>query len=403
MLPLPFAPSESVADRPHVMVDGAALPSSVLTLSHWPQSPTPVLLARDVSAATVIAYLGYAKGGDSRGALRRAGLAERREVAGWPGLAGRKERELRAVMARARTAQVVTNDHFDEDGLMSVFALLDPEVALANSALIEAVATCGDFGVVLDDTAAAISFAIRPLAEEEAGPGAPASAFYESVLERVGELLEHPERYERYFGPELHELTAGRKAIERGEVVITEMSDLDLAVVERRAPTGGGATASWSADVGEAAAAAAGPWSGADRPPGAARGLPVHAAAVHSATRATRILAFDGARCELYLRYEGWVKTVSRAVPLRPDLAPLAARLSSEEPSSIEWEADGVAAVEPRLRPGGDGRTEIDPARVVALVREYLASGAPAWDPWRPGTAHIPEHERERYRTTRPA
>ncbi len=395
MLPLPFAPSASVAERPHIMVDGAALPSSVLTLSHWPQSPTPVLLARDVSAASVIAYLRLAKGRDSRGAFRRAGLPGRhgngrRGPTSGPGLAGRRARELRAIMAQARTAEAVTNDHFDEDGLMSVFALLDPEVALASSALIEAVATCGDFGVALDDRAAAISFAIRPLAEEEAGAGAPPSALYEAVLGRVGELLEHPERFERHYGTELHELSAGREAIERGEVVITEMADLDLAVVERRAQPGAGA------------GAAAGSSSGAALLPGAARGLPVHAAAVHSATRSTRILAFDGERCEFYLRYEGWVKTVSRSVPLRSDLAPLAARLSSEEPSSIEWEADGVGAVEPRLRPGGEGRTELDPAGVVAVVREYLASGAPAWDPWRPGTAYIPVHERESYRAARP-
>jgi hypothetical protein len=125
--------------------------------------------------------------------------------------------------------------------------------------------------------------------------------------------------------------------------------------------------------------------------------VPVHAAAVHSATRASRIVAFDGSLCECYLRYEGWVKTVSRRVPLRPDLAPLAAQLSAEEPSGNQWEANGVGAIIGRLRPSGDGCTEITSDRIATAVSSYLASAEPAWDPWRTGGGYIPIPDRERY------
>ncbi len=355
---LPYEPQESLSERPHIMVDGAARPSSVLTLSHWPQSPTPAFLARDVSAASVLEYVRLAASGGASGGLGRAG------------------RPRRAAIAAGATAEAVTNDHFDEDGLMSVFALVDPATAFGKRPLVEAVATCGDFGVVSEEEVAHIAFAIAPLAESEAGAGSGTSERYQATLPRLGELLEHPGRFERFWAAESMELAAGRAAIERGEVVVTEHGELDLAVVERQ-PSRRGA-----------------------RIAGAGGGLPVHAAAVHSLTSASRIVAFDGDWCECYLRYEGWVRTVSRRVPLRPDLAPLASRFTAEEPSGVEWEANGVGAIVARLRPAGEGRTEMAPSRIVTLVREYLASAEPAWDPWRRGGGYIPATERAGYRAS---
>jgi hypothetical protein len=358
---LPFAGYETLAERPHVMVDGAARPASVLTLSHWPQSPTPPALARDVSAASVLEYVRLVSGASP---VRRTRS---------PAVAGRG---LREVIERGRLAEAVTNDHFDEDGLMSVFALVDPAAALAAAGLVVAVAMCGDFGVVADDTAARVSFAINPLAEAEAGVGSGTSERYRAVLPVVGDLLARPDAFSSYWSAELAELAAGRAALERRDVVISEQPGLDLAVVAAGAPGDGGR------------------WF-----PGAAGGLPVHAAAVHSATAASRIVAFDGPFAECYLRYEGWVRTVSRRVPLRPDLGPLAAQLSAEEPSGLEWEANSVGAIVGRLHPSGDGRTEIDRERIVAIIGSYLASAPPAWDPWREGGGLIPLRARPGYRS----
>jgi hypothetical protein len=358
---LPFAGYEALADRPHVMVDGAARPASVLTLSHWPQSPTPPAFARDVSAASVLEYVRLLSGNGGASVARPAASAGR---------------GLRDVIERGRLAEAVTNDHFDEDGLMSVFALVDPATALAAADLVVAVAMCGDFGVVADDTAARVSFAITPLAEAEAGVGSGTSERYRAVLPVVADLLARPDAFTSYWSAEVAELAAGRAAIERREVVIRERRGLDLGIVTAGTPDSAGG-----------------------RVPGAAGGLPVHAAAVHSATAASRIVAFDGPYAECYLRYEGWVRTVSRRVPLRPDLAPLAAQLSAEEPSGLEWEANSVGAIVGRLHPGGDGRTEIDRERVVAIIESYLASAPPAWDPWREGGGLIPLRARPGYRS----
>ena len=78
---------------PNIVVDGSAHPDSLLTLSHWPKTPTPAALQDDLSAQIAFHYLDHP--------------------------------ELHV------PAEVVSNNHFDQDGLMSVYALVDPEGAQA--------------------------------------------------------------------------------------------------------------------------------------------------------------------------------------------------------------------------------------------------------------------------------
>ncbi len=347
MKALPYATYEAATGRPHVMVDGAARPGSVLTLSHWPQSPTPLSLARDLSAEIVIDLLqAPARGGKDVRSARKA----------WD------------------AAEAVTNDHFDTDGVMSVFAAAQPAEALARKNVVVAAAACGDFGVVTDDRGAQVAFALDALADKQAGPDAGTSERYSAVLPVVPELLAAPERFASFWEADYAELGAAREAIARGDVSIVEHSVPDLAVVTRRP-----ATRSWQ-----------------QRFPGADGGFPVREEAVYSNTPSTRVLAFDGEFCELRLRYEGWVRFTSRSVPKRPDLAPLADALSAREPSGTEWEANGVGAIIGVLAPSGEGRTEIPQAEIVAIVAEYLESARPAWNPFRLGGSVIPEGERHR-------
>jgi hypothetical protein len=361
---LGFLSCELLADRPHLLVDGAARPSSVLVLSHWPQSPTPRVFWRDLSVEIVLAYLRAARGelelgeGDTTAAAAVADALE-----------------------RGAKAEAVTNDHFDEDGLMSVFAAMVPEAALGIADLLVDVASCGDFGVVRSDAAAQVAFAIPALAEAEAGPGSGTGERYRAVLARTAELLGHPDRFRKYWADEFADLEIGRDALATGAVEIEEVPGLDLAIVRR----------------GDAPPGVVGVAELGGRLPGASGGLPVHAVAVHSRTPASRVLAFDGDFCECYLRYEGWVRFVSRPLRLRPDLVPLAAELTALEPGGVEWEANGVGAIVGRLRPSGDGRTSIAPETVRATVESYLARAVPAWDPFRAGGGYIPPRERSAY------
>jgi hypothetical protein len=334
------------------MVDGAARSSSVLVLSHWPQSPTPPALARDLSAQIVFAFLHLS---DDAGSVKAPGL-------GRPQGSG-----ARAALAAAGRAEAVTNDHFDEDGFVSLLAMTDPETALRYEELLVEVASCGDFGVVRSREAARIAFAISPIGEEVAGtpplgaperPGSFSGARYRAVLERAGELVEHPEHFRRYWEEADAAYAVGRGDIEAGRVVLEALPEVDLALVRRL------------------------PGAGA-----------LNSVALHSATAASRVLVFDGGRCELYLRYEGWVRYVSREVPLRPDLAPLADELSAAERSGARWESDGVGSLVSAMRSPAGG-TDLEPAFVTRTVVEYLRHAPVAWDPFRPAGALVPVGER---------
>ena len=71
------------------VVDGKAQRSSMLTLSHWPWNATPPELMRDTSTDIVFAYLD--------------------------------------AVEHHQNIELVSNSHFDEDGLLSMYALVDPE------------------------------------------------------------------------------------------------------------------------------------------------------------------------------------------------------------------------------------------------------------------------------------
>jgi len=86
-----YVPYDDLGDAPNVIVDGAPAPSTVLVLSHWPGNRTPAPLKDDLSAQIVFRYL--------------------------------DRPDLRV------DAEVVSNNHFDEDGLVSVWAMIHPEEA----------------------------------------------------------------------------------------------------------------------------------------------------------------------------------------------------------------------------------------------------------------------------------
>jgi hypothetical protein len=61
----------------------------------------------------------------------------------------------------------ITNNHFDQDGLIAVFALLHPQEALAHRAQLACAAHAGDFSVCRDKAAARISYALGALSSPQ--------------------------------------------------------------------------------------------------------------------------------------------------------------------------------------------------------------------------------------------
>ena len=90
--PARFRPYEDLGSEPNNFVDATPAEGTVLTLSHWPRVATAPGLLGDTSTELTFSHL--------------------------------ENPELHS------TVGVVSNNHFDEDGLFSMFCLIDPEAAI---------------------------------------------------------------------------------------------------------------------------------------------------------------------------------------------------------------------------------------------------------------------------------
>jgi hypothetical protein len=95
---------------------------------------------------------------------------------------------LRCVAAMGKPERVVVNNHFDADGALSVWALLEPDVATAHADLLIAAAEAGDFDEwPSDPRGLRLEAAIRKLAS---GASNDARA-YELVLAELASLVQN--------------------------------------------------------------------------------------------------------------------------------------------------------------------------------------------------------------------
>jgi hypothetical protein len=302
-MPLTFAPFGETLDVPNVVVDGSANRSTVLTLSHWPGTDCPIELQADLSAEMAFRYL-------DEGARRHG------------------------------EAQVVTDNHFDEDGVVAMFALVDPAAALAQRELLVDVARAGDFGCFHDRRAARMSMVIATWASQfDTGTA------YRHTLPLLGTLAVSLDDHRDLWAEEDERLARSERAIDDGVVRIHEDHSIDLAVVT--APSD----------------------------------LAAHAMAVHNRTSCFRIATIAGRRLRLDYRYETWIRLRSRTPLPRVDLGGLARRLSDIEPSGLEWMADPVDSLTPRLAPVDEADSELDASVFLTEVRTWLAAAKSSWSP----------------------
>jgi hypothetical protein len=311
-----YVPYDDLGDTPNVIVDGSATPSTTLTLSHWPGSDTPFEYHDDLSAQIAFRFL------------------DRPD--------------------HYEPASVVSNNHYDEDGLVSVFALVDPDAALARRALLVDVASAGDLEVWSWRTALRIATVITAWAGEA---GHDTDALYHDTLPRVVELCEHVDRFRPRWEKADAQTQEGIDAIDQGIVVLDERPDLDLAIVtipER-----------WAARV-------------------ATRfDVPLDRAlandALYPRIQGLRVLRSVGSSHRFGYRYESWVKLRSRRPLPRVALAPLAAHLTALESGDAVWRSDPIDNSIPQARAIG---STLDAARVRAEVERYLTDAPPAWSPF---------------------
>jgi hypothetical protein len=326
-----YVPYHKLGRTPNVIVDGRSNDATVLALSHWPESGTPSKYRADLSAEIVFNFL---EDGDPAKAI----------FTGLP-------------------CEVASNNHFDEDGLVSLFSLLYPKLAAEYKEILIDVASAGDFGVFQQRDAARISFVLSAWATPELSPlnqsvfARPypevTAILYEELLVRLPNVIEKIDSLRRYWEEEDHFLTLSEAAFEAGIVTIEELVDLDLAIVtvhrDDYPPVPRLLGPSWVSNI-------------------------IHPMAVHNRTERMKVLLVKGKRYELYYRYETWVDFVSRPLVGRVDLSTLAASLSALEKGSAHWQYNGNDEIISRLKLVGAEASAIEPDRFLTELKAALQS-----------------------------
>ncbi|MCH8993622.1 MAG: hypothetical protein IH959_01475 [Chloroflexi bacterium] len=310
---VPYGPE--LAGVPHVIVDGQGNDATVLALSHWPGNQTPPELKADSSTEIVLNYLRSSRRDEYR-----------------------------------RDAEAVSNNHYDIDGLMSVWAMLSPEAALERADLLVAIGECGDFDRWSGAQATKVTCALHGLEMLPSSPMHQRLAAVQDDLERtalqyremlplVPQLLDDIDHFEEYWRDEYRQVEVDREFLVNGEATVQESAELDVAVFQLARP--------------------------------------VHDMALYEQTQCSRVvLVIDEHRYDARYRYESWVELQSRRPPPRIDLRPFADLLQTFEGNPGDWEADEVQAIVPRLRlvgPEGDpSPSSITPGLFVRLLAQYL-------------------------------
>ena len=141
--------------------------------------------------------------------------------------------------------ELVTNNHFDTDGVLSVWTVLNGERALPYRDLLIAAAEAGDFSEYSSDDGVRVSIAIQgsdqaspnnddgsPLARLMAGEEVDDDArAYELVLPRVEDLLKNIDDYESLWREGWINVAAAIESFEQGKSRVTEYSDEKISLI----------------------------------------------------------------------------------------------------------------------------------------------------------------------------
>lgn len=146
-----------------------------------------------------------------------------------------------------RGIELVTNNHFDTDGVLSVWTVLNGERALELREKLIPAAESGDFSEFRNESAVRASIVIQgtdqPIPDDE--PGSPLASrlarevvedearAYELVLPEVERVLTRTDEYEELWREPWQRIARGLESFARGTSSVTELADLSLVSLGR--------------------------------------------------------------------------------------------------------------------------------------------------------------------------
>ena len=321
---------EGLKGAPLLAVDGTV--DGALHLSHWEGNTTPRELKADTSTEIALNF------------------------AAWP----RREEWARGV-------EVVTNNHFDADGVLSVWAVLNGERASGLRDELVSAAEAGDFSEFPNERAVRVSVLLQggdnpfvpgvnsPLVEHLAG-GARVDErrAYELVLPEVERVLTRTDEYEPLWREGWAGIERTLESFARGDSRVVEDADAKLSVVTLAPDLYG---------------------PGGFDP---ARHAAPYTALAHNARGEVVLVATpygDGWAYRIDYAYHSWAETVARPRVARRNLSGLLGRLNVLERGRGVWKADRselTSAVKFFNHAGAQAASRLEPDEVAAELRETL-------------------------------
>ena len=198
--------SDAIADLPKLSVDGTV--DNAIHFSHWNGNQTPESVKADTSTETV---------------LNVVAAPNRNEL--------------------TRSIDLVTNNHFDTDGVLSVWAMLTGERALDLRDRLIAAAEAGDFSEFSSVDGVRASIAIQgsdspidksgsPLAQQLAGKAISDEAqAYLLVLPHIEHVIKHIGQYEPLWRDSWARIERALDSFATGASHVEEIDDAKLSVV----------------------------------------------------------------------------------------------------------------------------------------------------------------------------
>jgi hypothetical protein len=197
--------TEALENVPKLSVDGTV--DNSIHFSHWQGNTTPTEVKADTSTEIALNLVAS----PNRAALTKG-------------------------------IELVTNNHFDTDGVLSCWTVLTGERALAHRDLLISAAEAGDFSEYSSDDGVRVSIAIQgsdqaspnnddgsPLARLLAGEEVDDDArAYELVLPKVEHLLTHINDYEPLWRDGWNSVVAAVESFEKGKSQVVEHSDISV-------------------------------------------------------------------------------------------------------------------------------------------------------------------------------
>lgn len=322
--------SPAIAGLPKLSVDGTV--DDAVHFSHWKGNQTPVSVRADTSTEI---------------ALNLVAAADRDQL--------------------TQGIDLVTNNHFDTDGVLSVWSVLTGERALGLRERLIAAAEAGDFCELSSADGVRASIVIQgsdsptdntgsPLARHLAGEHVDDDArSYELVLPHVERLLTHTDEYETLWRGPWDRIARALESFAKGASQVQEDYKAKLSIVTL-APEVFGASGFNPAQ---------------DSAPFTAITQNVRGEIFLIATPLNNGWAY-----RIDYPYYSWAETIVRPLIVRRDLSQLMSRLNElEGDASGKWKVDSSELSSAAKFMDGDGTltsSNLQPDVVAAWLREAL-------------------------------